>query len=97
MPSDDPDRSLDEAREILFGPHQRAHETRLAQVEAALASRFGESDARADAVEQRLALRVDQAVEQLSGRIAALEAQLRSCEERLRMLDGENRDEAGND
>lgn len=98
MPADDTeDRGLDEAREILFGAQHRAHDGRLAQIEDALAWNSTEAAAKANAVDQRLSVRIDEVIEQMTAKIAVLEGQLHSFQERLRMLEGEDMDDPTND
>jgi hypothetical protein len=48
-------------------------------------------------VDQRLSVRIDEVIEQLSARIAALEGKLHSVQERLRMLEGKDMDDPTDD
>jgi hypothetical protein len=97
MSADDTDSTLEAAREILFGAQHRVHDGRIAQIEEALAWNATEAAAKANAVDQRLSVRIDEVIEQLSARIAALEGKLHSVQERLRMLEGKDMDDPTDD
>ncbi|MCA8926559.1 MAG: hypothetical protein KDC18_00715 [Alphaproteobacteria bacterium] len=98
MAADDRDRSLDEARDILFGAQQRAQESRLAQIEANLTWKAANAAALIEDLDRRVTERLDRTVEPLLARIADLEARLAALEAQNKAaLEAQNKDDAGND
>lgn len=91
MTSDPSHGDLDEAREILFGDRERKLDSRISQLEAALASSEAESVAKIDAATKALTERIDEVTADLTGRIEALEAELTKCRRQINKLNQLNK------